>query len=74
MNHELDGKCRFCDLPFSDVSEYLSHLQATHPEQYKGIFQRIETKVRPEPEYETMPYKDYIANLWAEYAPDDDYG
>ena len=70
----INNKCQFCNLSFDDVSTGLGHLQALHGEQCRSIFQRIDTKAKLDPEYEIMPYKDYIAKLWAEFVPDDDWG
>jgi len=72
MNTETKGNCKHCDEATMPYSTLLRHLWESHPVRYEEVFQRIDTKAKPEPEYETMPYKDYIAKLWAEFVPDDD--
>ena len=74
MNTETKGNCKHCDEVAMPYSTLLRHLWESHPVRYEEVFRRIETKVASEPEYETMPYKDYIAKLWAEFVPDDEEG
>ena len=68
MEIELKANCSHCSIKALPYPLIIEHLRKVH----KNVFQYIPSVSRDEPEVPTLPYKDYITKLWAEFVSMDE--
>ena len=68
MKIELKANCSYCSIIALPYPLMIEHVRKVH----ENVFQCIPSVSRDEPDVLTMPYKNYIAKLWAEFVPEDE--